>query len=667
MACLTALIGAAGAAPAADFHGRYCDGKGDVEFLRLVDESFAFFHANPNTQNISMLYNPDWDSLTEGASWRMWWIQNSYGPTYCALPFLQEPWLTFLQHSQDFWFNHQGDGKMKDHLDTQRPKDAPESIAPDGCLVDAASPTACYHRQGDGEWLRHDWCFEFTAAGIVLQAELLLISRDLEAAHRYLPHLERACDFIETRRDPKNGLFLVGPASNLLAPSYGGVRQPDGSFGKGYLAGLSITYLAALSRMAELQKLVGNQEKTALYEERRKMTEESLPRLLTPAGYFVKSLEPDGTKHGVLGQDKYGYFEGVANVDAIAFRAVDLRQAEKIYEQIAALPELRPNDFLITNYPSLDDTYVNWGSRKLDGIWEFGTWVNGGVWATVEARAITAYYRLGKYEDVRRSARLSMKLAEEFQMDAPLKDFGKTPWFDTNLTNLCYDALGIPAATARGLFEYIYRADGLTLYPHVPPSIVEYHQKEPIRFGEKRISISIKNSGPRIKSLTVNGRKWRVDAPDYVTLAYDRLPRAARVELVTEGGWPTDAARIQPTSDAAEKTDVSGSAELPEDLRKPFALLTEMRKRIGGEPKADFERAFLHEALAVFEAYRVRAARDAAGAYSAMKPEKRTAILALYRDAALKMYTGFDNLMKRYAAGNDEPKRRLALRFASLQ
>ena len=74
--------------------------------------------------------------------------------------------------------------------------------------------------------------------------------------------MERACDSIERTRDPKNNLFLVGPACNLLAPSYGGVKQPDGSFGKGYLAGLSINYLAALDRMVELYKLAGDQGET---------------------------------------------------------------------------------------------------------------------------------------------------------------------------------------------------------------------------------------------------------------------------------------------------------------------------------------------------------------------------------------------------------------------
>ena len=505
----------------------------------------------------------------------------------------------------------------------------------------------------------HDWGFEFTAAGVVMQSELLLIDRDLEAVEHYLPKLEKACEFIETRRDPLNGLFLVGPAANLLAPSYGGVRQPDGSFGKGYLAGLSITYLAALDRMVELQKLAGDEKKALLYEVRRRKTRDSLSQLITPDGYFVKSVDPDGTKHGVLGQAKYGYFEAVANVDAIAFRAADQAQSQKICEKIAAEPKLRPHDFLITNYPSLDDMYDNWESRDHEGLWSYGMWVNGGVWSTVEARAIMAYYRLGKWDDIRRSALRSERLAKDYQMDAPLKDFGGKVWFDDRLTNLCYDALGIPAATVRGLFEYVYKADSLTLFPHVPSAISEYSQMEPIRFGEKRITVSISNGGPAVKSLKVNGREWKVDAPDRVILAYDRLPEDARVEIVTTGGWQGEASRA---SEDAETRKEAGPVELPESLRRPFEVLSAMRKKLD----AGFERSYADEALRAFEAYRARASRDAAGWYDDLKPERRTAVVKMYEDAAINVYGGFDGLMTRYASGDDR-QRRIAGRYSALK
>lgn len=638
------------------YYGRYCEGKGDAEYLRLIDQSFGFFHPNPDTPNISMLYYPEWDCLIEGfPTWMAWWVQNSYGTTYCALPFLREPYLTFLQHSQDMWFKNQGDGKTKREHDL---------VGPDGCLCDCAFPTGAHMVQGDCNWKIHDWGFEFTAAGVVMQSELLLISRDVETIRKYLPNLERACDFIETRRDA-NGLFLVGPAANLLAPSFGGVLQPDGTFGKAYLAGLSITYLAALDRMVELYKLAGDSTKSRLYEKRRKKTQESLSQLLTDEGYFVKFIETNGTKHGVFGQEKYGYFEVAPNVDAICFRAVSDEQSHKIYNKIAAIPQLRPYDFLITNYPSLDDTYENWDSTDLAGLWEFGRWVNGGVWSTMEARAIMSYYRLGKYEDIIRSARRSMDFARDFQMDAPLKNFGKSVWFDDRLTNLCYDALGIPAATIRGLFEYIYRADALILYPHIPPQIMEYTQKETIRWGNKHIKITVKNGGQKIKSVKINDLKWKGFKDDCVTLRYDRLPKHAWVVIETTGGNVPVRTVTEQTGSKEVRIEPSSSGDLPAHIKEPYERVIAMLKKLCQESDVAFERSYLEEVLSAFDAYRKRAARDSAGWYGDSSPEKRAAVLKMYEDAAINMFKGFDALMKAYESG-DSRKRRIASTYANL-
>ncbi|MGB9620459.1 MAG: hypothetical protein ACPL7K_08620, partial [Armatimonadota bacterium] len=242
MSCILAHV-IAGGVTGDDYNGRYCSGKGNAAYLRLIDQSFGFFHPNPYRQNISMLYIGKEEHLCENHSWYMWWIQNSYGPTFCALPFLKEPWVTALQNAQDLWFKFQGDGKRVGAI--------PPEPAPDGSLCDCAGPDTVIYKQGDLDWKKHDWFYEAAAAGVLMQAELLLISRDLNAIRRYLPSLERACNFIERRRDAQNNLFLVGPASNLLAPSYGGVRMPNGTFGKGYLTGLSVTYAAALDRMIE--------------------------------------------------------------------------------------------------------------------------------------------------------------------------------------------------------------------------------------------------------------------------------------------------------------------------------------------------------------------------------------------------------------------------------
>ena len=183
--------------------------------------------------------------------------------------------------------------------------------------------------------------------------------------------------------------------------------------------------------------LRATRQKLAEYERRQKITRESLPQLLTPAGYFVKSIEPGGMKHGVLGQKQFGYLEGVANADAVALRVVDDATAERIYKQIAAFPAIRPFDFLLTNAPGLDDTYWNWGIRR------------AGMEGYQAVRRLGQRRRLGHRRgardpdllparQVRRHSPLGrrgrMKWAKDFRMDAPWSQRGENtnnPWSDS--------------------------------------------------------------------------------------------------------------------------------------------------------------------------------------------------------------------------------------------
>jgi alpha-L-fucosidase len=512
---------------AAPFEGRFYRGAGDTEYLQLLDTARRMFAPDPEFQNLAMLYLPSWNGLVEGPTWDAWWIQNSYGTTYSALPFLPEPFVTFLQNSQDLWFSQMGDG--------QRVGAAPPFnwVAPDGCLCDAARPGWIVYRQGDGRPHIHDWGMEFTAAGLVLQSELLLISRDPSAIAHYLPLLERGAYFIETRRDPTNNLFRAGPAGNLLAPSFAGWKKPDGTYGQAYLTGLSITYIAALDRLIELEKLAERPEQAKLLRQRRDTARQGLAQLTADEGYFINSLDPDGTRHGVFGAARHGYFESSPNHDAIAFRIADDDQAERIYAKIASIPGLRPHQFILPNYPSYDDMY-----EKPEGLWSFGTWVNGGHWSTCEARMMLGYYRLGKYEDARRSMRQLLTFAERFRMDNPLVKFGSEVYQPGQPINLTYDAFGPPAAFVRGLFEYGYHAEGLTLWPHIPPSITRLEQRFPIRLGTKQLYLAIQGTGS-ITAVNLNDKPWKQFDARSVQLPYDALPATAAVEISLGGAQLT--------------------------------------------------------------------------------------------------------------------------------
>ena len=506
-----------------EFTGTHYRGRGDVEYLKLLETARRFFDPDPELPNMAMLYSASLNSLVEGPTWDAWWIQNSYGTTYCALPFYQEPYLTFLQNAQDFWFNQMGDGKRVGAHDWQ---------APDGCLCDCAKPGWIMYKQGDGKISIHDWGVGFTAAGILMQAELLLISRDQQAITHYLPMLERSANFVDSRRDPENNLYLAGPAGNLLAPSFAGWEKPDGTYDQAYLAELSVTFIAALDRLIELEKLAGRNNEASYYAIIRDLARSGLPRILTPEGYFRRSIDPDGTRHGVYGSGKHGYFEATPNHDAISFRVTDDQQSKKIYEKMVSIPGLRPHKLILPNYPSYDDMY-----EGETGIWKFGTWVNGGHWSTCEGRMMMAYARLGAYDRMRESMQQILTFAGQFRMDNPLVKEGSDVYQPNQPYNITYDAFAIPAALIRGLFEYLYQADRLTLIPHIPAGITEIHQLDPIRFGTKKLWLAVKGSG-NITSVRVNGTRWKTFDGTSVTLLYDELPDQASILILRGNARP---------------------------------------------------------------------------------------------------------------------------------
>ncbi|MCU0961971.1 MAG: LamG domain-containing protein [Pirellulaceae bacterium] len=575
-ACLLAVAGPPQASDPAcaseTFEGTYFTGQGDVEYLQLLDYARRMFAPDPELQNVAMLYTPAWNGFVEGPTWGAWWIQNSYGPTYCALPLLDEPLSTFLQNAQDLWFDQMGDGQRTWTHDGQ------ELVIPDGQLCDAASPGWVVPKQGDGRVGIHDWGVEFTAAGLVMQAELLLISRDEEAIARYLPKLRRCADLLESRRDPANNLFLAGPAGNLLAPSYAGWKRPDGTYDKAYLAGLSITYIAALDRLIELEKLAGDPEAATTFVDRRARARLGLPQLTTDEGYFVKYLDPDGTRHGVYGADQHGYFEAVVNHDALCFRVADDAQSARIYAKIASIPGLRPHDFIITNYPGLDDMY----EPPTSWLWQFGTWVNGGHWSTCEARMIMGYYRLGQHDDARRSMQQLMTFARDFRMDNPLVEFGARVYQPNQPINLCYDSFGPPAALVRGLFEYRYSSRGLTLSPHVPPGITQLQQHFPIRFGRKRLYLATTGSGP-VSGVFVNGQPWSDFDAHAIQLPYDQTPVEAVIEICLGGAVPAGFVPRHPDA-AAPLPEVPALASAPWSRQQfPVMATNELPLRIGAD------------------------------------------------------------------------------------
>lgn len=492
-------------------------------------------------------------------------------------PFMPEPILYMSRQSQAWFFNNMADG-------TNPYSGGAQGWAPDGCMCDNAEPAGCNYKQGDGNVpiqyaalplvalqatiaprpskslhhaadlqrarhrdIRSDWTVEETLSALVMQSEMLLMTRNLSDMAAFSARFLRTSNFLETRRDPATGmtLFLTGPSSNLLAPSFGGWPLGNGRHAWSYLTGVSVTYTAALNRLIECEKLLGNTQLVSLYTSRRDKNLQGLTQLFDPSGsYLIRSLDPNGTMHGVVGQDRHGYFEASPNHDAVAFRVVDDAKAESIFATIDKLgPQLRPNVFMLPNTDTkgrlpgdpaavgYDDMACGDG-KTCGGIFEWGTWVNGGVWTTTEARAVLAYLRLNRTADALASVQqMISKFATVWRMDNPLVNFGLSPYQPSELTNQVIDNYGNLAAMIRGQFEYLYTADTLTLIPHIPDNVTTLKQNFGIRWGAYMLFINttgVRSSG--IASVTIPGAKADFNSTT-VTLTYATLPTATDLSI----------------------------------------------------------------------------------------------------------------------------------------
>ena len=64
--------------------------------------------------------------------------------------------------------------------------------------------------QGDGNVPIHDWTLEESLSAVIMQAELLLMSRNETGMAHFLPLFMRTLNLIESRRDTVRNLFLSG-------------------------------------------------------------------------------------------------------------------------------------------------------------------------------------------------------------------------------------------------------------------------------------------------------------------------------------------------------------------------------------------------------------------------------------------------------------------------
>lgn len=539
------------------YDGRWVSGDGDARRLKLIDQAFESLAVSPEMASLSLFYKRDWDGLVlSNTAWPGWWIQNTYGPSYGMVPFLEEPYATWQKHAQGLWFRMMGDGKTKD---------SNGYLGPDGNLCDCTlvfrgggrdlgfghfgwphstnpvndgkiTMSMTYYRQGDAGHDTNDWCLGFSAAGLVMECERLLATRDPAEIQRRLPQLKRVVTHLKSRRDPKAGLLLGGKGSNLLAPSFDGWVDAGGQKRPVYLSELSITYGAGLERLAEVCELAGDMPAAQGYQAAAAEICGALPALMDDQGSFIMFMDPDGGKHGVYGAAKHGYFEATPNHDAVCLRLVDDEASRKIVQRMVSIPELAPHDLVITNYPAYDEPNYPAG-----GLMAYGTWVHGGHWSTCQGRMNIACLRAGEFGPPFASWERMGKLMQNFRADAPLGGFGLSPWGGQLGApyNTVFDCWGVPAGLVRGLFEYDYQAGGLRVRPHLPPGITRYVQKKAVVFGPARIYLTVTGTGP-VRSAQANGKPCRITADGWIHLEKPDPETAVEIvcgEARAQGAW----------------------------------------------------------------------------------------------------------------------------------
>lgn len=272
---------------------------------------------------------------------------------------------------------------------------------------------------------------------------------------------------------------------------------------------------------------------------------------------------------------------------------------------------------------------------------------------------ILAYYRLGKFEDARRSMLRLLSFASRFRLDNPLAKFGSEVTQTNEPINLCYDAFGPAAAFMRGLFEYLYTADGLTLIPHIPPDIAQLDQFNPVRLGKKKIYLSTIGTGP-VTAVKVNGKPWQKFDQTSVSLSYDLTPDSAKVEIVLgEGKVPV---KFKLTKGAGERAEIKKKNLPPElaALDKRAAKLRDFGKRLAKAKLADtYEAAHAQLAVDCVATLHVRRQLQTAGQLAALPEPSQGAADKSYTGTGARLCDGLETLLKNYQTTADPTRQKI--------
>jgi hypothetical protein len=129
--------------------------------------------------------------------------------------------------------------------------------------------------------------------------------------------------------------------------------------------------------------------------------------------------------------------------------------------------------------------------------------------------------------------------------------------------------------------------------PHIPPGISRLEQKFPIRFGAKRLYLSVIGQGP-ITRVIVNGQPWRSFDAQSVGLPYAGTPATAAIHIV-RGEAKAAPVPLAPPDDRVPT--LPALSAWPEPKTMPVIATNELPLRLGADSnggsrfQGDFARA----------------------------------------------------------------------------
>ena len=502
-----------------------CTGAGSGSFAALLnDTAAAFFGGLPRLADDKL------QLLVEGGKWQGCWSQNYFG-MYCATPLLEGKLLDYHENTLEAFFDLQGDGRRTD----MKGFTAPEGALPEYLALWNGFPEPRYKNdESSGLAAEFDFWVEGTAASVISLCDLLLARLDREKTARCLPGIEKALNWLLSRKDPRTGLLQVGPAGTLIERAYGATCRREGVADPGLPAGCAVNTVRALKLGAELELMTGREEQAASYRKEAAALTQALELLVEEDSYLINYLDAAGLRHGVLGAERFGYFEGTANTDGAAWGLLSPGRARRA---LMKLKELSPTPLAVSVWPVHDDAHYSY--QKNDPAYGgAGSHWNGAAWFSSQARYLLGLLKYGFFKEAQAVGRAMLAVHDSGTMRDVMDDYGRQAPGANNPEKsgtFYIDGFGAFAGLLRGLFEVENLASDTALTPHLPEEIGSYVQHIPYFRGGKRIFPRVTGCGSRVCGIRVNGKPFAAPCREGRFLFdWETLPETAEIEFLRE-------------------------------------------------------------------------------------------------------------------------------------